>query len=283
MGAPSDNREKRMVAMFDSFSKTVARNFSRNLKRAKENRDKHFLEEPIDYILELLSHEDRYPSDYFVLFADELSCVVYSEILYKALLSLPESQRKVLLLDFWYDLTDEEIAKRMEDHGLLNLPSDKNAGVHWLMKDMNDAYIQNILNDLRNAMYSACNHIDSNEKLQSNTSSLAIRSRLIFLEQRAKSMFDYIQDAIYDRIERLFEYLSLKGYQYNVDDVQINYTPNIPVDLVTTVQVISQLGEKLSTETALSLLPFVESPAIELEKIKKERAEAETIDLDKLG
>lgn len=65
--------------------------------------------------------------------------------------------------------------------------------------------------------------------------------------------------------------------------MQINYTPNIPVDLVTTVQVISQLGEKLSTETALSLLPFVESPAIELEKIKKERAEAETIDLDKLG
>ena len=79
MGAPSDNREKRMVAMFDSFCKTVARNFSRNLNRAKINREKHFSEEPIDYILELLSHEDRYPSDYFVLFADGLSCVGYSE------------------------------------------------------------------------------------------------------------------------------------------------------------------------------------------------------------
>lgn len=114
MGVPSDNHEKRLVAMFDSFIKTVARNFCRNLKRAKENQDKHFSEEPIDYILELLSHEDRYPSDYFVLFADELSCVVYSETLYKALFSLPENHRKVLLLDFWYDLTDEEIAKRME-------------------------------------------------------------------------------------------------------------------------------------------------------------------------
>lgn len=175
-----------------------------------------------------------------------------------------------------------ETAKQMEDHGLLNLPSDKNANVQWLMKQMNDSYIQNILDDLRNAMYSVCNHIDGNEKLQSNTSSLAIRSRLIFLEQRAKSMFDYVQDAIYDRIERLFEYLALKGQSFSVEDVQINYTPNIPVDLVTTVQVISQMGDKLSTETALSLLPFVESPAIELEKIKKERAEAETIDLDKL-
>ncbi len=113
MSAPS-KYEKRLIAMFDSFSNTVARNFSRNLKRAEENRDKHYSEEPIDYLLDLLSHEDRYPSDHFVLYADELSCVVHSETLYKALLSLPEKQRKVLLFDFWYAWTDREIAARME-------------------------------------------------------------------------------------------------------------------------------------------------------------------------
>lgn len=113
MPAPS-NYEKRIIAMFDSFSKTVIRNFSRNLERADENRDKHFSEEPVDYLLDLLSHEDRYPSDDFVLYADELSCVVHSETLYKALRALPEKQRKVLLFDFWYAFTDEEIAKRME-------------------------------------------------------------------------------------------------------------------------------------------------------------------------
>ena len=112
MMSPSD--EKRIVAMVDSFTKTVARNFSRNLKRAKANREKHFSDEPIDYLLELLSHDDRYPSDHFVLYADELSCVVYSETLYKALCSLPEKQRKVLLFDFWYAWTDGEIADRME-------------------------------------------------------------------------------------------------------------------------------------------------------------------------
>ena len=71
MMSPSD--EKRIVAMVDSFTKTVARNFSRNLKRAKANREKHFSDEPIDYLLELLSHDDGYPSDHFVLYADELS------------------------------------------------------------------------------------------------------------------------------------------------------------------------------------------------------------------
>ena len=190
--------------------------------------------------------------------------------------------RNAYLVVTGVEVTDE-ISKRLEDHGLLNLPADKGASVSWLLKEMNDAYIQNILTDLRNAMYSATNHIDGNEKLQSNTSSLAIRSRLIFLEQRSKSMFDYVQDAIYDRIERLFEYLAMRGYHYDVSDIQINFTPNIPVDLVTTVQVITQLGDKLSTETALSLLPFIESPAVEIEKIKKEREEAEMIDLDKIA
>ena len=80
--------EKRIFAMVDSFTKTVARNFSRNLKRAKANSEKHYSDEPVDYFLETLSHDDRYLSDHFVLYADELSCVVYSETLYKALCSL---------------------------------------------------------------------------------------------------------------------------------------------------------------------------------------------------
>ena len=70
MMSPSD--EERIVAMVDSFTKTVARNFSRNLKRAKANAEKHYSDEPVDYLLETLSHDDRYPSDHFVLYADEL-------------------------------------------------------------------------------------------------------------------------------------------------------------------------------------------------------------------
>lgn len=39
---------------------------------------------------------------------------LYRETLYKALCSLPEKQRKVLLFDFWGALPDGEIAARME-------------------------------------------------------------------------------------------------------------------------------------------------------------------------
>lgn len=110
----SPSNEDRICAMFDSFSKTTSRNYFKDLLRAEKRRDKNYQEEPVEYILELLSREDTYPSDFFVLYADELSCVVHSETLYKALCSLPEKQRKVLLFDFWYAWTDREIAARME-------------------------------------------------------------------------------------------------------------------------------------------------------------------------
>ena len=110
----SPSNEDRICAMFDSFSKTTSRNYFKDLLRAEKRRDKNYQEEPVEYILELLSREDTYPSDFFVLYVDGNSCVVESKTLYKALQSLPEKQRTVLLLDFWRNFTDEEIAKRLE-------------------------------------------------------------------------------------------------------------------------------------------------------------------------
>ena len=112
MTSPSD--EKRICAMFDSFCKKVSRNYLRDLERAEERRDKHYSGGPVDYFLELSGRRDAYPSDSFVRYADGLPCAVESEILYKALSSLTEKQRNVLLLGLWRGLSDREISERVE-------------------------------------------------------------------------------------------------------------------------------------------------------------------------
>ena len=115
MRTPSD-RDESICAMFDSFCVTVIRNYSRNLKRAAENRKKYDAtgDEAVEYLIELLTHEDVYEAEQLVLDADGYPCVVESELLYQALQSLPDNQRLVLLYDFWLDLTDKEIAIKME-------------------------------------------------------------------------------------------------------------------------------------------------------------------------
>lgn len=115
MRTPSE-RDAHICAMFDSFCVTVIRNASRNLKRAAENRRKYDAtgEDAVEYLIELLTHEDVYESEQLVLYADNVPCVVERDFLYKALRSLPDNQRLVILYDFWLDLSDKEIAIRME-------------------------------------------------------------------------------------------------------------------------------------------------------------------------
>ena len=106
---PAPSQEERICAMFDSFCKTVSKNFIRNLRRDAA-RKQPFVEEPTENVHKLVNAHYCDPFDAFILYVDDHSCVVESEILYYALLSLSENQRKVLLLDFWRDLTDEEIS-----------------------------------------------------------------------------------------------------------------------------------------------------------------------------
>ena len=115
MKTPSE-RDESICAMFDSFCVTVIRNCSRNLKRSAENRRKYDAtgEDSVDYLIELLTHKDTYESEQLVFYADGYPCVVESDRMYKALQSLPDNQRMVLLYDFWLDLTDKKISKRME-------------------------------------------------------------------------------------------------------------------------------------------------------------------------
>ena len=113
---PPSNRERELCKMFESFCVKTIRNYSRNLKRAMKNRQKHdgTGEESVEYLIGLLSSEDRYASEQFVLDVDGLPCVLENELLYNALQSLPDRERRVILYDFWYDWKDREISEKLE-------------------------------------------------------------------------------------------------------------------------------------------------------------------------
>lgn len=206
----------------------------------------------------------------------------YNEILSDQVNTISDYRRAYLVISGVK--VDDAIDKKLQQHGIINLPSSSNSSAKWLTKDMPDTYIENNLQRLRNAMYETCNHIDGNEKLQSNTSGTALRNRLVFLEQRCNMMLETILDTVYERMERLLEYLSTKGIDHSITDIKITSSPCIPQDEITLIQGLVQLGigENISLETALSRLPFIENPAQEIEKIKAEKQNSQKIELDKI-
>ena len=60
----------------------------------------------------------------------------------------------------------------MKKLGILQLPNNSGdkADANWLIKNINDTFIQNTLNRYEDTMYQLACHINHNEKMQSNLS-----------------------------------------------------------------------------------------------------------------
>lgn len=169
-------------------------------------------------------------------------------------------------------LDDEELP-RMKELGIIQAESaNNNVTIEWLIKNINDTFIQNTLNTVEDKIYQTSCHINHNEKLQSNLSGVTLRNRLISLENKCKLITKSLTNAIKSRLQLMIEYINLtENKAYDWKDIDIKFTPNIPSDDLMTAQIISQLNGLISEDTALSLLSFINNPATEKDKKSKEQ------------
>ena len=162
---------------------------------------------------------------------------------------------------------DKEQITKMKELGIINLPGEKSVA-SWLIKNINDSFIQNTLTTIEDKMYQLTAHINHNEKMQSNLSGIALRSRLISLEEKCKLNQKAIADCIITRLQLLFLWLKIeKGEIYDFRDIKLKFTPNIPQDDLTTAQMISAVGtDFFPKETTYSLFSFISNPQNEVKK-----------------
>lgn len=183
--------------------------------------------------------------------------------------------RNAYLFVSGFKIEDKDIPG-MKENGIIQIGTVDGKAV-WLVKNINDQFIQNTLSTQEDKMYQLTSHINHNEKMQSNLSGVALRSRLISLEEKCKLNQKAITDCILTRLKMLFIFLKwLKKIEYDYRDVKLKFTPNIPQDDLVMAQIISQLGDKLSTKTGLAQLSFVENPEEEIAKINAENKDSLT-------
>lgn len=170
---------------------------------------------------------------------------------------------------------EEEDLGKMKQMGIIQVPS--GGKVYWLTKDINDSFVKNELDNIERKIYDLMDEVNFNENWASNTSSLALRNKLLNLENRVSMREAFMEKVIKQRLKNLFIFLSKKeGKQYDYRDVAVKFTRNLPTDLTGLADVIVKLENVCSQETLLTLLPFVENPKLE---VTKYRSEQKTLDL----
>lgn len=157
---------------------------------------------------------------------------------------------------------DPKDLKNMKELGIIATKGDK-VSAEFLIKAINDTFIQNTLTTLDDKIFFVTSHINPNEKLPSNTSSLAIKARMMGLATKCKTNEDALGDCIKTRNEMLFIYLNgLKNTNYDYLDIDSTFTPNLPADDLMTSQMLAQ-NPNISRKTGYGLYSFISDPDAE--------------------
>lgn len=165
----------------------------------------------------------------------------------------------------------EDIAAMKEQRVLL---LDENSKAEWLIKQMNDTYVENLKTRLVQDIhkYSACPSM-TDEQFAANASGVAMKYKLMGLENKTSKKERSFKKALQRRIEIICNVLALIGTSYDYRAVDIIFNRNIPSNITEIAEVISKVGHLLSKETQVSLLPIDVNYSAEKERLRQEQEE----------
>lgn len=163
---------------------------------------------------------------------------------------------------------DDEDIKAMKEHRVLLMDSD--ASAEYLVKDTSTQEIQNLLTTCESKIreMSACPNF-ANETFASS-SGIAIRYRMMAMENRVAGIMNNFKKALQRRVELLADVIKLVNGEELWRDIEITFHRNIPMDMSAVASEINSLRGLVSDETLLAQIPFITDVEEELLKKAKE-------------
>lgn len=170
---------------------------------------------------------------------------------------------------------EEESIKAMEslaEHKLLELHPEARA--EYLSKTLNENEVETLRNAVKQDIYTF-SHIPNltDENFAGNSSGVAMEFKLLGLEMITKIKQRYYVKGLKKRIKLFANYLGLTQIAIDANGIIPHFSRSLPKNLLEISQIVSNLDGKVSQETLLSQIPFVEDPMSEIEKVNEEKQE----------
>lgn len=213
----------------------------------------------------------------------------YSESVYGQILTLQDAYNSIITdgIDNIRDFSDafliiygniassDDLTEMKKNRCILLGGEDEK--VEYLTKNVSDTNMMDMLDTIEKKIYSVACCADFGDEVFGNASSgLSLQFKLLAFEQRCSGIEAQMRKSIQRIIELCATLLNLteSAEEKLWVNAEITFTRNIPVDLSSIVQTVTQLRGLLSTESLIALLPFVSDPQLELEKLREEEKNA---------
>ena len=169
------------------------------------------------------------------------------------------------------DVDSKDIAQMKRERAVI---LEDGGDVGLILKTVDDTALENYKNRLREDIHLGANVPNmTDEAFGGNLSGVAVSYKLWGLEQICAIKERKFKRALQRRIELITHVLNLLGHNYDYRDLDMQFRRNKPQNILEQSQIIGNLSSMLSKETLLQLLPFVDNPKEELEKLEEEKQE----------
>ncbi|MEK4968602.1 phage portal protein [Cytobacillus sp. FSL R7-0696] len=174
---------------------------------------------------------------------------------------------------------DAEEAREMKEKNLLLLRTEPtttgtstqaDAGYIYKQYDVagSEAYKDRIANDIH--MFTATPNMND-ENFGGVQSGEAMKYKLFLLEQKRATKERLFKKSLRDRYRLINNIMRVAAEgEFDVNDLTITFTENLPENIAKEMEWFTGAGGRLSNETMLSMLTFIENPQEEIEKIEEE-------------
>lgn len=170
---------------------------------------------------------------------------------------------------------DSEDVNKMKKQRVLNIDGE-DADVKWLTKPDNGSTLEAIKDRLNKDIHKYSKVPDlSDSSFASNASGVAIKYKLVGLEDIVSVKERYFKKGLQKRIRLIFTILGLKDEKFDPNAITPIFTRSLPVNLDEIADLVSKLSGIVSTQTLLGQVPFIEDVNLELEQIENELARKE--------
>lgn len=164
----------------------------------------------------------------------------------------------------------EDIQSMKENRVLL---LGEGASAEYLNKDIKDTQIENMLANIDKKIHLIGNYPDFSDDAFGTSSGIAMKMKLLGMENTASAIIGNMTKALQKRIELIATILNVKGSEAMWRDIDIIFTRNIPVDEAAIASEINTLRGLVSDKTLLAQLPFVDDVQAELDEVNKQKSE----------
>lgn len=167
-----------------------------------------------------------------------------------------------------------ETYNAIKENRVLELTQDGDAS--FLTRQFDEASIEVLRKSIVSDIHKISGVPDmSDESFAGNSSGVAMKYKLLNLEQLTKTKERYFAEGLRYRIKCFANVIAAKGGAYiDAANINISFTRSLPANELELAQVVSSLNGVVPQKTLLSLLPFISDPEAAADELAKEKQDS---------